>query len=61
VVIELQHSNISIEEIRKREEFYGKMFWIVDAHPFAENLFFQKNTEKTVSEHGEIAWDRGES
>lgn len=61
VVIELQHSAISVEEIRKREEFYGKMFWIVDAHPFAENLFFQKNTRKEVRANGEIAWDRGGS
>lgn len=31
-VIELQHSAISPEEMRKREEFYGKkMIWIFDA------------------------------
>ena len=61
VVIELQHSNISIEEIKKREDFYknrnenSQMFWIVDAHPFAENLFFQKNPIKEIK-NGEESW-----
>ena len=46
VVIELQRSNISIEEIKKREAFYKKMIWIVDAHPFVENLYFTKASKK---------------
>lgn len=29
-VIEFQHSSITAEEIRKREEFYGRMFWVFD-------------------------------
>jgi len=29
-VIECQHSPISVEEIREREEFYGKMMWLFD-------------------------------
>lgn len=43
IVIELQHSPISPEEIRERETFYGNMMWIVDAHPFHSNLYFYKN------------------
>jgi len=31
MVVEIQHSGISIEEIREREEFYGRMIWIFDA------------------------------
>src|SRR5882724_3925211 len=30
-VIELQHSAISADEIRAREEFYGDMVWLFDA------------------------------
>lgn len=30
-VVELQHSTISVQEIREREEFYGRMLWIFDA------------------------------
>ena len=29
-VIELQHSSISVDEIRERERFYGKMIWVFD-------------------------------
>lgn len=38
-VIELQHSPISAEEIREREEFYGRgMVWLVDASEFWHNV-----------------------
>lgn len=30
VVVELQHSSISVDEIREREEFYGQMVWVFD-------------------------------
>jgi ribosomal protein L37AE/L43A len=59
VVIELQHSSISPEEISKREEFYKKMIWIIDAHPFAENLRFFKNRHKRVEEDGRVLWSSG--
>ena len=29
-VVELQHSNISVESIAERETFYGKMIWLFD-------------------------------
>ncbi|MFK9079429.1 competence protein CoiA [Pseudomonas neuropathica] len=38
LVIELQHSAMSPEEMRSREDFYGNMVWIVDAEPFRKNL-----------------------
>ena len=37
-VIELQHSSIGPDEIRDREAFYGRMVWLIDGSPFAENL-----------------------
>lgn len=34
VVIEVQHSNLSEEEIKERENFYDNMIWILDASDF---------------------------
>ena len=34
LVIEIQHSPISEQELRSREHFYGNMIWIVDARDF---------------------------
>jgi competence protein CoiA len=38
LVIELQHSAMSLEEMRSREAFYQRMIWIVDGAPFIKNL-----------------------
>ncbi|HKR02313.1 MAG TPA: competence protein CoiA family protein [Pyrinomonadaceae bacterium] len=43
IVIELQHSPISPEEIWEREDFYRNMIWIVDANQIVDNLYFFKN------------------
>jgi len=37
-VIELQNSSLSSGAIHKREEFYGRMLWIVNAEKFKDNL-----------------------
>lgn len=37
-VIEFQHSSISKDTIRVREEFYECMIWVIDASPFIENI-----------------------
>ena len=37
-VIELQHSAMTPEELRSREQFYERMIWIVDARPFAASF-----------------------
>ena len=34
LVIELQHSSMSLEEMQSRENFYKKMIWIIDGSPF---------------------------
>jgi hypothetical protein len=38
LVIEIQNSPISSDEINKRELFYGKMIWILNGKQFAHNL-----------------------
>ena len=38
VVIELQHSPLSPEEIRKREEFYQILIWLFDVRDCADNI-----------------------
>lgn len=40
-VIELQHSNISSENIEKREEFYGDIIWLLDGDTFGKNILFK--------------------
>lgn len=50
-VIELQHSALSLEEIRERERFYDNMIWVVDAAGFFGNIIFKMKGEYTA-----IAW-----
>jgi competence CoiA-like predicted nuclease len=38
VVIEFQHSTMSLESKMKRDAFYDKLVWVVDARDFIENL-----------------------
>lgn len=38
LVIELQHSAMSLAEMRSREAFYSRMIWIVDAAPFRKHI-----------------------
>lgn len=45
LVIELQHSPLSPDHIREREEFYQDMIWIVDAREFRCNLKFRDRGE----------------
>lgn len=40
LVIELQNSSISIQELYSREKFYGNMIWIVNAIKFKKNIHF---------------------
>lgn len=43
IVIELQHSSISAETITEREQFYGRMVWVIDAAPFIDRFYFNKD------------------
>jgi competence CoiA-like predicted nuclease len=46
-IIELQHSSLSPEDVRRREAFYGpKMLWIVDASEFVDNLIIRQPEDK---------------
>jgi len=42
IVLEFQSSPISSEDIKEREEFYGKMKWVLDGKKFAENRLFRE-------------------
>lgn len=48
LVIELQASTISIEEILEREQFYGDMIWIVKADTFKDRFDIRFNHEKCI-------------
>ena len=41
LVIELQNSPISIKEIRERENFYGRMIWLLNEKTFGQNIIFK--------------------
>ena len=43
VVIELQNSSISLDEIAERETFYGNMLWVCNAQPFVNRLRVNRN------------------
>lgn len=47
VVIEMQHSSISIDEVRKRHEFYTgedhRLIWVLDGGEFWRNFKIKKN------------------
>jgi len=51
IVIEFQHSSITPQEIRSREEFYGeKMIWVLDANKFKVELV-EYNDKKPIKEN----------
>lgn len=43
LTIEFQHSNISSIDIKKREDFYGKMIWVLDLRGHADK--FKRDTK----------------
>lgn len=44
-VIELQASSISADEIKEREQFYGKMIWIIKADDFINRFYIYYNQD----------------
>lgn len=53
LVIELQHSSMKPDELRSREQFYGKMRWVVDGSPFKHNFHILSRLPPTDSD---LAW-----
>ena len=51
-VLEIQRSGISPAEIREREQFYGRMAWLLNGHDFWENLEWIK----VVNNYYEFRW-----
>ena len=41
LVVELQNSSISVENIRERENFYGEMVWLFNAQEFMNNCIIK--------------------
>jgi len=51
-VLEIQRSGISPEEIRERQDFYGRMAWLLNGHDFWENLEWIK----AAGDYHEFRW-----
>lgn len=51
IIIELQHSPISPQDILDREKFYKNMIWLFDAGKFAGNIIF-----KFKEDYAEYTW-----
>ena len=58
VVIELQHSHISVEEAQKREAFYKNMIWVINGNDFEERFcrMQQDGYEKFKWYHPRKTW-----
>lgn len=52
MVIEFQNSAMSVEELRARESFYGRMIWIVNAAPFRQQFSILSGLPDPASELG---------
>lgn len=57
MVIELQHSSISVAELREREAFYGDMIWIFDFRKIAKHFFFPRHGGALWFEEN-VVWQR---
>ena len=47
-VLEFQHSKITPEIIREREQFWGRLYWVFDARDWFDNLDIRPNRNKTT-------------
>jgi competence CoiA-like predicted nuclease len=46
LVIELQHSPLSPQEVREREEFYGNMIWVIDGDEVCPGFMVEQNVSR---------------
>lgn len=51
-VIEIQHSNLPVEVVQDREQFYDKMTWIFDGQDFYERLNIKEKEFDGETSHG---------
>lgn len=56
VICELQHSSISVDEIRDRERFYGNMRWLFDARDKGYELNVKEPNGNAASIHRSFWW-----
>ena len=48
LVIELQNSTISADEIIEREQFYGNMIWVINGDTLGKNIILNYNKDKGI-------------
>jgi len=57
IVIEFQHSSISLENKQSRDEFYDKLIWVVDVSDIASNIHLGKK-EVATQELENYLWEK---
>lgn len=56
VVIEIQNSPITIEEINSREQYYNKLIWIVNLQPYIDNIKLHENILNGIYDAVYLFW-----
>lgn len=59
-VIEIQRSHLNAASIREREEFYGRMMWILNGHDFWQNLVWLEPRNDFFRfrwKHRRVSWE----
>ena len=51
LVIEFQHSPITLSKLAAREDFYKKMIWVVDAEPHLDKIKLRENDYSNFYNH----------
>ncbi len=57
IVIEFQHSSISLENKQARDEFYDKLIWVVDVSDIADNIYLG-DKEVATQELENYMWEK---
>lgn len=58
IVIEFQHSSISSEDIKKREDFYERMVWVFDARAeYKSDKIKLWRENNTPNNYYQVAWE----
>jgi len=56
LVIEFQHSSISLDTVKSRQEFHGDVIWIFDCTEKFDNMTFYSNDDGTYAMKWKWAW-----
>jgi hypothetical protein len=58
LIVELQHSSLSIDDIEEREEYYGNMIWLFDGSGFYDKMEFRFKQPEHGDEYVTWTWKR---